>query len=431
MSSGEAATRAMTLKPVVHPLGLAGLLALLAMFGPFAIDTLFPAFPAVARDLGTTAFAMQQTLSVYIVAYGLMALLHGPLSDAYGRRVVILSGVAVFTLASIGCALASTIGELLAFRALQGLSAGAGLIVGRAMVRDCFEGAQAQRVMSLISLIFGIAPALAPIVGGAIFVRFGWHAIFVFLAGYAAWLWLLCAFALRETHPHALRSPLRARTLGTVYGNIVRDRGFLMLATAGGLNFGALFLYISSAPAIVLDQWNLGATDFGWLFVPVVIGMMLGSATSARVAGKLSPAQTVNLGFAVMSTGALLNLAYAVVVQEPGPPWAIVPIAVTAFGISCTFPAMTLLMLDRYPRQRGAASSLQAVIWSALNATIAGLIAPAIASRPAWLACIAALFVATGLACWLRYRASHHSPDTIDARAASEVAAVNPVAETL
>ncbi len=402
MSRGDSATQAMALKPVVHPLGLAGLLALLAMFGPFAIDTLFPAFPAVARDLGTTAFAMQQTLSVYIVAYGLMALLHGPLSDAYGRRVVILSGVAVFTLASIGCALASTIGELLAFRALQGLSAGAGLIVGRAMVRDCFEGAQAQRVMSLISLIFGIAPALAPIVGGAIFVRFGWHAIFAFLAVYAALLWLLCAVALRETHPQALRLPLEVRALGTVYRSMVRDRGFLMLAIAGGLNFGALFLYISSAPVIVLDQWHLGPADFGWLFVPVVIGMMLGSATSARVAGKLSPAQTVNLGFAVMSAGALLNLAYATVVQEPRPPWAIVPIAVTAFGISCTFPAMTLLMLDRYPRQRGAASSLQAVIWSALNATIAGLIAPGIATRPPWLAGVAALFVATGLACWWR-----------------------------
>ncbi len=418
--------------PVVHPVGFAGLLALLAMFGPFAIDTLFPAFPAVARDLGTTAFAMQQTLSVYIVAYGVMALFHGPLSDAYGRRVVILVGVAVFTVASIGCALASTIGELLAFRALQGLSAGAGLIVGRAMVRDCFEGAQAQRVMSLISLIFGIAPALAPIVGGAIFVRFGWHAIFAFLAGYAALLWVLCAFALRETHPPAARRPLAARALGSVYRDILRDRGFLLLAVAGGLNFGALFLYISSAPAIVLGQWQLGATDFGWLFVPIVIGMMLGSATSARVAGRLSQAQTASLGFAVMGVGVLFNLAYAFAVDEPHPPWAILPIAMTAFGISCTFPAMTLLMLDRHPHQRGAASSLQAVIWSALNSVIAGLIAPAIDQYAQRLALVATLFVATGLVCWLRYRQRHHPADAIRSpRSTAEVASVDPVAETL
>lgn len=432
MSAGSTPLRGASPAPVVHPFRLAGLLALLAMFGPFAIDTLFPAFPAVARDLGTTAFAMQQTLSVYIVAYGVMALLHGPLSDAYGRRVVILSGVAVFTLASIGCAFASSIGELLTFRALQGLSAGAGLIVGRAMVRDCFEGAQAQRVMSLISLIFGVAPALAPIVGGAIFVRWGWHAIFVFLAGYAALLWVLCAFALRETHPPASRLPLQAGALGSVYRSIVHDRGYLLLAIAGGLNFGALFLYISSAPLIVLEQWHLGATDFGWLFVPIVIGMMLGSATSARVAGRLSQAQTATLGFSVMCVGVLLNLLYAFVVQEPWPPWAILPTALTAFGISCTFPAMTLLMLDRHPHQRGAASSLQAVIWSALNAVIAGLIAPAIGRYPQWQAVTAAVFVATGLACWLRYRTRHHPADDMDPwHSTVEVSAVNPVAETL
>ena len=414
----------------VSPLGLAGLLALLAMFGPFAIDTLFPAFPAVARDLGTTALAMQQTLSVYIVAYGVMALLHGPLSDAYGRRVVILFGVAVFTAASIGCALASTIGQLLVFRALQGLSAGAGLIVGRAMVRDCFEGAQAQRVMSLISLIFGVAPALAPIVGGAIFVRFGWHAIFVFLAGYAALLWLLCVFALRETHPAERRMPLEARALGSVYRGISADRGYLLLATSGGLNFAALFLYISSAPTIVLDHWRLGAGDFGWLFVPIVVGMMLGSATSARVAGRLTPAKTAKLGFAVMCVGVLLDLLYAFMVADPSPPWAILPVAVTAFGISCTFPAMTLLMLDRHPRQRGAASSLQAVIWSALNATVAGLVAPAIAAEPRWLAIAAAIFVAAGVGCWWLYRSRfHREPET---RASSEeVTAVDPVAETM
>ncbi len=413
-----------------NPLGLAGLLALLAMFGPFAIDTLFPAFPAVARDLGTTAFAMQQTLSIYIVAYGLMALFHGPLSDAYGRRVVILVGVAVFTAASIGCALASSIEQLLAFRALQGLSAGAGLIVGRAMVRDCFEGAQAQRVMSLISLIFGVAPALAPIVGGAIFVRFGWQAIFVFLALYAALLWLLCVFALRETHPADRRMPIQARALGSVYRGIFADRGFLLLATSGGLNFAALFLYISSAPTIVLEHWQLGAGDFGWLFVPIVIGMMLGSATSARVAGRLTPASTAKLGFTVMSVGVLLNLVQAWLSADPAPLAAILPVAVTAFGISCTFPAMTLLMLDRHPRQRGAASSLQAVIWSAFNSVVAGLVAPAIAAEPRWLAAAAAVFVAAGVGCWWLYRSRHHrepnAPVSID-----DVAAVDPVAETM
>ena len=139
---------------------LIALLAGLSMLGPFAIDTFFPAFPAIAGALSATPFQMQQTLSLYLVAYAMMALLHGGLSDALGRRPVILVSMTIFALASIGCALSQTIEQLLSFRVLQGLSAGAGVIVGRAIVRDCFEGARAQRVMSGISMIFGIAPAV-------------------------------------------------------------------------------------------------------------------------------------------------------------------------------------------------------------------------------------------------------------------------------
>src|SRR5690606_36154350 len=145
---------------------LAPLLAGLAMFGPFSIDTIFPAFPQMAAELHASPVAMQQTISVYMIAYALMSLLHGPLSDSFGRRRVILAGVAIFVLASIGCALSGSLGGLLAFRALQGMSAGAGLIVGRAIIRDCFEGPDAQRLMSTVSMLFGIAPALAPISGG-------------------------------------------------------------------------------------------------------------------------------------------------------------------------------------------------------------------------------------------------------------------------
>ena len=133
----------MTADRPVHPVRLAALLALLAMFGPFAIDAFFPAFHAVARDLGASDWAMQQTISVYLVAYAVMSLLHGPLSDALGRRVVVLAGVLLFSAASIWCALAGSIGELLAARALQGVSTGAGLIVGRAIVRDLYHGPEA------------------------------------------------------------------------------------------------------------------------------------------------------------------------------------------------------------------------------------------------------------------------------------------------
>ena len=145
--------------PAISIRRLALLLGGLAMFGPFSIDTIFPAFPAMGTQFGADKLAMQQTISAYLIAYALMSLVHGPLSDAIGRRRVIIGGLSVFTVASVGCALSTDLSTLLAFRALQGLSAGVGLIVGRAVIRDVLHGDDAQRLMSQVSMIFGIAPA--------------------------------------------------------------------------------------------------------------------------------------------------------------------------------------------------------------------------------------------------------------------------------
>lgn len=161
---------------------MALLLAGLAMFGPFSIDTIFPAFSQLGRSLAADQVAIQQTISVYLLAYGLMSIAHGPLSDAWGRKRVILGGLALFVAGSIGCALSQDLPTLLAFRALQGLSAGVGMIVGRAVIRDLFHGPDAQRLMSQVSMIFGIAPAIAPIIGGWILLSgAGWPLIFWFL----------------------------------------------------------------------------------------------------------------------------------------------------------------------------------------------------------------------------------------------------------
>jgi multidrug resistance protein len=157
---------------------LALLLACLGMLGPFSIDTYLPAFAGIARSLDATPVQMQQTLSSYLLGFGVMNLFHGALSDSLGRRPVVLAGVAAFTLASLGCALSQTIGELVFWRAVQGMSAGAGMVVSRAIIRDMFPPADAQRVMSQVTIYFGIAPAVAPLVGGYLFVHADWHAIF-------------------------------------------------------------------------------------------------------------------------------------------------------------------------------------------------------------------------------------------------------------
>ena len=380
------------------------MLAALAMFGPFSIDTIFPAFPAIAKELGATPLAMQQTISVYMIAYALMSLFHGPLSDSLGRRRVILVGVAVFSLASIGCALAGSIGALLAFRALQGISAGAGLIVGRAIIRDCFEGVEAQRLMATVSMIFGIAPAIAPIVGGWVVALARWPMIFWLLAAFAAGLWLVCLVWLPETHARERRVPLSVRELQATYRRIGLDRAFLPLALAGTLNFNALFVYIASAPAFVLTLLKLDAQHFAWLFIPAISGMMIGAFLSGRLAGKLSAAATVRLGYMIMLGASALNLVIALVLPDPKVPWSVLPVGLHAIGIGINFPTLTLLLLDRFPLHRGAVSSVQAFVSLVISATLAGAISPLVSRSATSLALTAAIATTLGFVCWRIYR---------------------------
>ncbi|MDQ2701909.1 MAG: multidrug effflux MFS transporter [Pseudomonadota bacterium] len=370
------------------------------MFGPFSIDTIFPAFPAMGADLGADKLAMQQTISVYLVAYALMSVVHGPLSDAIGRRRVILVGLGVFTLASVGCALSTDFGTLLAFRVVQGLSAGVGLIVGRAVIRDVLHGDDAQRLMSQVSMIFGIAPAIAPVVGGWILGWNRWPMIFWFLVAFSALLMLVTWRALPETHPPEARLVPDARRLLRDYVAIFVNPRFQRLAAAGTFNFSALFLYIASAPAFVLDTLRLDERGFGWFFIPMISGMMLGAFVSGRLAGRIDGVMQTRLGFACCGVAMLANIAYNVLVPEPSVPLAVLPMMLNAFGIALVFPILTLAILDMYPRQRGSASSLQAFTGLVCNALVAGVLSPLLSGHALQLAVGAAMFTLLGWAFW-------------------------------
>lgn len=380
---------------------LALLLGGLAMFGPFSIDTIFPAFPQIGAQLGADKVAMQQTISVYLLAYAAMSVVHGPLSDAIGRRRVILGGLVVFTLASAGCALATDLATLLGFRALQGLSAGVGLIVGRAVIRDVLHGDDAQRLMSQVSMVFGIAPAIAPVIGGWILGWQHWPAIFWFLVAFSLLLLVATWWALPETHPPGARLALAPRRMLRDYVAIFLNPRFQRLAAAGAFNFGALFLYIASAPAFVLDLMRLDRNSFAWFFVPMIGGMMLGAFVSGRLAGRLGGAQQVAIGFACGGAAAVLNILYNLWQPVPQVPLAVLPMMLNSFGIALVFPILTLAILDMYPRQRGGASSLQAFTALLSNALVAGVLSPLLSHRALHLAIGAAVFTLAG---WLFWR---------------------------
>ncbi|MCX7071856.1 MAG: multidrug effflux MFS transporter [Gammaproteobacteria bacterium] len=386
-----------------NPRLLAPLLAGMAMLGPFSIDAFFPAFPTMEAEFSVTRVAMQQSLSIYLASFAAMSLVHGPLSDAYGRRGVILWSMLLFAVACAGCALADSYHMLLAFRAMQGVCAGAGMIVGRAMIRDRHDGADAQRLMSQVSFIFGFAPAVAPIIGGLVLGLAGWRAIFWLLGGFTLALVAASLAALPETHPRERRTRFALRPLLRTYRSVLGDRRFLLLGFAASLNFGALFIYIASAPSVVLDLLKLSETQFAWLFVPVIAGMMLGSATSARMAGRMSPLRTVRVGFGLMAIGTLLNLAGSIGLR-PQVPWFVLPVGLIGTGVTLAFPTLTLLMLDRFPAVRGAAASVQATISLGVSALVSGLVAPLVDASPVLLASAAAAMTVTGYLLWTWYR---------------------------
>jgi DHA1 family bicyclomycin/chloramphenicol resistance-like MFS transporter len=379
---------------------LAVLLAVLGMLGPFSIDTYIPAFSGIAQSIGATPAEMQQTLSAYLFGFAFMNLFHGALSDSFGRRPVVLWGLAVFTLASLGCALSQNIAQLVLFRGLQGLSTGAGIVVSRAVIRDMFPPADAQRVMSQVTIYFGVAPAIAPIVGGFLFVHAGWHAIFWFLVAVGVILFAANYKLLPETLHQSQRQPFRVKHLMRGYWDLCSDPRFVLLAFASGVPFNGMFLYVLAAPAFLGDHLALAPTQFFWFFLLSIGGIMTGAWASGRMAGKVAPKRQIRDGFLIMLLTSVVNVV-ANALFEPHPAWALWPIAVFAFGWALMVPVVTLLVLDLHPGRRGMASSLQAVIGSTANGIVAGVIAPLVMHSTLALALTSILMLAIGLVAWV------------------------------
>jgi DHA1 family bicyclomycin/chloramphenicol resistance-like MFS transporter len=387
--------------PITLPV-LAVILAALAMIGPFTIDTYLPSFPFIGADLQATPAQLQQTLSLYLFTLAFMTLFHGTLSDSFGRRPVILVSLAVYVLTSIGCALATSLPQLLFWRAVQGLAAGAGIIVGRAIIRDSFSGHEAQRLMSLVTMIFGIAPAIAPVIGGWLQDWFGWRTIFWFLASYGVALFFAAARRLPETHPVTARQPFQARPLLRNYLRLGSDPKLVLLCLTIAFNFSGFFLYVVSAPAVIYDLLHLSGKDFAWLFVPGIAGVMFGAFLSGRLAERLSPRRTVFTGYLIMGSAVVFNIGYCMFFP-PALPWTVLPVMVYTVGMALAMPSVTLIALDLFPKLRGMTSSLQGFAHSLFGGITAGVVSPLLSHSALMLACgMGGMALLGGLA-WLFY----------------------------
>lgn len=379
------------------------LLAALSMIGPFSIDAVFPSFPLIGVRFGVDAAALQQLISVYLITYAAMSLFHGAISDAIGRKPVIVTGILVYALASVGAALSTSFAMLLACRGLQGMCAGAGLVVGRALIRDTLQGAAAQQMMSRVMMIFGVAPVIAPMVGAQLLSLSGWHGIFWVLTGFTAVLALALWLLLEESHPAERRTSFAPRHLLATYASFGRDRVFWPLLISSSVNFAGLFLYIASAPRIVRELLHLSAQGFPWLFIPVVTGLVGGAWLSGRMAGRASVRFTLNLGYAVLLLACALHLLLASLFPAPRLPWSMLPLILHGVGVQLAFPTLTLLLLDRFPTQRGGISSVQAFASLLLCSVVAGVLSPLLSGSMVELALGASTLTLIGAASWWRY----------------------------
>lgn len=379
---------------------LAALLGGLTMLGPFSIDAILPSLRDIERSLSLDAMTVQQVITAYLVPYSLMSLVHGPLSDAFGRRRVIICGLGVFLLSSICCAMATSLSALLASRICQGMSAGVGLIVGRAVIRDVLSGPDAQRLFTYVAMVFGIAPAIAPVIGGEL-LRWGWPSIFWLISAFSLVLLVITSVLLPETNVPERRVKLSVMGVLSTYGSMLKDRKFLLLSSATALNFAALWLYICSAPAFLMGSLGLSEREFGWLFIPMISGMVLGSFISGRLSHVLPQRRQIGIGFALCAFSMSLNILIAGNDRLLILPWAVMPMAINSFGISLVFPVITLAILEMFPAHRGSASSLQSFFSLALNSVVAGVISTLISSSPMLLAVVGSVLMVAAWVCWI------------------------------
>ena len=374
------------------------LLAACSMLGPFSIDTAFPAFEVMGRDFVADTNSMQWVVSAYLFSFGVMSIFHGPLSDALCRKPVMIGGIGVYVVASIGCALAPNLTTMIVFRSLQGLSAGGGVIVSRTLVRDLYDGPAAQKLMATVMMIFGLAPAIAPIVGGWILRLGSWESIFWFLSGYGTLLVIAVWVFLPETHPTHLRTPFTARALMAELVQVSRSGRFHRMAWSGILIFAAWFIYVGGAAIVVFDLFHKGSNDFWILFVPLIGGVVLGAWASRRTAGKIPDPTLISVGVVMALLGAVFNVAVA----HLGLPWVVLAPAVCSFGASLAYPSVQIALFDMFPRARGAAASGFTFGQLLVNSAVAVALVPLVdaSSTTMAMACLMITLAAVSLWVW-------------------------------
>jgi len=348
------------------------LLGALSMFAPLSTDMYLPALPSVAHDLSASAAAVTLTLTSSLIGLGAGQLVAGPLSDAFGRRRPVLVGLAIYTVASVLCAVAPDVWTLAVMRLIQGAAGAAGIVIARAVVSDLYSGIAAARYFARLMIVMGLAPILAPVIGGQLLHFTDWRGVFLVLAGIGAVLGLVSWRALGETLPPQARGESGLRTMFAVLAMLGRDRRFMGLAVCFALCFGAVFAYISGSPFVLEDIFGLSPQLFGVLFGLNAVGLVAVSQLGGRLVSRVGPQRLLTVGVASI-TLAGSGLMVAVLAHAGLAAVEICFLAViSSFGMVA--PNATALALAPYPHVAGSASALIGLTQFCLGAAVAPLV---------------------------------------------------------
>lgn len=380
------------------------------MVGPLAIDAYLPSFTSIRETLHTTDYMVQLTLGAFTAAFATTMLFYGTLSDSFGRRKVILWSLGIYTLASLGAALSPNIESLIAFRLLQGLGAGGGGVVARAVVRDRFTGSEAQRMMSQMTMVFGLAPALAPILGGWIEVGLGWRWVFGMSVLFGVVMLWACWRHLPESLPASKRQPFQFGAVARSYVDCVRNPRFMLLIVLSGFAFAGFSIYIGSASHFVVGILGKTETDFGWMFVPLVGGLILGAALASRLAHRMRRLSFFYTAYALCGIAVAVNVGYNLFTTQAQTPWAVLPLFIYSFGISFLAPAVTMSAMDLLPKTQGLASSLQSFVQMMLFSVMVSVVAPLLYSHALLLAFGMTSMITLSFALFVWVRRVYHYP---------------------
>jgi len=382
------------------------LLGILTAVAPLSIDMYLPSFSLVEHSLGAAPGSMGYTLACFFVGLTLGQLLYGPLSDRFGRKPLLLFGFALYTVASVGCALSDSVATLCAWRFLQGMGGCAGICLPSAIVRDRLGARDSARAFSMLMLVMGLAPILAPLIGGWLLTQWNWRSIFVVLAVFGVSCLTAIVFGLEESHPTAHEPPLNLRQVMRNYGYLLSNRSFLGFALGGGLTMAGMFAYIAGSPFVLMDLYGVAPQHFGWFFGANAFGLIASSQLNARVLQKL-PATAilrralwvppvVGLSLALLACSGVISL-----------PWFVLGFFCFVASIGWITPNAMASALATHGQMAGTAAALASGL-QFLCATLAGALVGALyngTGQP-----LAVVMAVCGCAAWLAHRVlvRHH-----------------------